>query len=189
MATAFAHMPQSTQVWLRFAHSPPATASGRAQLGSFCTFHLFVGWASPPDIRLRGPKLGSFCTFHSPAEPRPTRQLPLPTYPSPAKFGFVSHVYSPAGAKLGSFCTPSSLKCEVCRLKSETARSRLSDSTLETSDFQLDTHSSIDVSRAPYVVQKPKNLPRFIPPRKSRMSPFRLPVARKEWLTQSHQDH
>jgi hypothetical protein len=49
-------------------------------------------------------KLGSFCTFHFPAEPRPTWQLPLPTHPSPPKFGFVLHVYPLAGAKLGLFC-------------------------------------------------------------------------------------
>jgi hypothetical protein len=36
-------------------------------------------------------KLGSFCTFRSPAGPRPTRQPPLPTYPSHPKFGFVLH--------------------------------------------------------------------------------------------------
>jgi hypothetical protein len=36
-------------------------------------------------------KLGSFCAFHSPAEPQPTRQPPLPTYPIPPKFGFVLH--------------------------------------------------------------------------------------------------
>jgi hypothetical protein len=45
----------------------------------------------PPHFFRRWPKFGSFCTFHSPAEPRPTRGLSLPTYPSPSKFGFVLH--------------------------------------------------------------------------------------------------
>jgi hypothetical protein len=101
-ATAFAHIPQSLQVWLRFAQSAPSPAPAGAKLGSFCTSCL----RRPPQagvfqstIRNRqsailgppGPKLGSFCTFHSPAEPRPTRQPPLPIYPSPPKFGFVLH--------------------------------------------------------------------------------------------------
>jgi hypothetical protein len=38
--TAFAHIPQSLQVWLRFAQSPPSAACGLAKLGSFCTFGL-----------------------------------------------------------------------------------------------------------------------------------------------------
>jgi hypothetical protein len=54
-------------------------------------------------------KLGSFRTFHSPAGPRPTRQPPLPTYPSRPKFGFVLHnclpSAAPGRAKLGSFRT------------------------------------------------------------------------------------
>jgi hypothetical protein len=38
--TAFAHIPQSLQVWLRFAHFAPAPAPDPAKLGSFCTFGL-----------------------------------------------------------------------------------------------------------------------------------------------------
>jgi hypothetical protein len=34
----FAHIPQSSQVWVRFAHFPPSAAPGRAKLGSFCAF-------------------------------------------------------------------------------------------------------------------------------------------------------
>jgi hypothetical protein len=79
--------------WVRFAQSYSGGTSrpagqrpfpgARARLGLFCTIPSATG--------LRRGKLGSFCTFHSPGEPRPTRQLPLPTYPSPLKFGFVSH--------------------------------------------------------------------------------------------------
>jgi hypothetical protein len=53
-------------------------------------------------------KLGSFRTFQSPAEPRPTGQLRLPTHPSLPKFGFVLRIWPPASdrgrSKLGSFC-------------------------------------------------------------------------------------
>jgi hypothetical protein len=79
---------------------PPAPARGGPKLGSFCT----VSSASYPQPG----KLGSFCTFHSPAETRPTREPPLPTYPSHPKFGFVLRIFRrappPDGAKLGSFC-------------------------------------------------------------------------------------
>jgi hypothetical protein len=71
--------------------------------------HVLSG--PPPHFFRRCPKLGSFCTFHSPAEPRPTRGLSLPTYPSPSKFGFVSHFLPPAHAsgrrKIGFVLDPS----------------------------------------------------------------------------------
>jgi hypothetical protein len=124
----------------------PRTTRRRRELGSFCTVLRrrgpapLVGWAVPTIFP--GGKLGSFCAFclrRAPArrnwvrfarftprgEPRLARRPPLPTYPSPPKFGFVLHNFHrqphPAGRnwvrfarfllsiaagreKLGSFC-------------------------------------------------------------------------------------
>jgi hypothetical protein len=52
------------------------------------------------------PKLGSFCTFHSPAEPRSTRPWPLPTYPSPPKFGFVCILPPPPALNRAQIARP-----------------------------------------------------------------------------------
>jgi hypothetical protein len=110
---------------IRTSITPDLVAPGRqAFLGSGRNWVRFARSASGAGPR-RG-ELGSFCTFHSPAGPRPKRQTPLPTYPTPPKFGFVLHGFlrhrpwaganwvrfarftlaaARAGAKLGSFCT------------------------------------------------------------------------------------
>jgi hypothetical protein len=57
--TAFAHIPQSPQVWLRFAHFPPSAVPGRAKLGSFCAFSLRrppLAGVFPSAIRITNPQ-------------------------------------------------------------------------------------------------------------------------------------
>jgi hypothetical protein len=127
--TTFAHVPQSLQVWLCFAHLPAAGA----KLGSFCAFRLFV--ESAPDLiggcpacsaapRQARPtssaggrdwlcfrilpsgraKLGSFRTFHSPAELRPHGNCLCPyapVSPSLALFCTISSSTGPLGGQIG----------------------------------------------------------------------------------------
>jgi hypothetical protein len=68
MTAAFAHIPQSLQVWLRFAQFPPSPACGGAKLGSFRTMRPQIGFVlhnrpTPPGPRATRPRreLGSFC--------------------------------------------------------------------------------------------------------------------------------
>jgi hypothetical protein len=75
---------------------PPARAHSRARGPDWLRFGRFAAGRQAPArnwVRFArsDPELGSFCTFHSPAEPRPTRHLPLPTYSISPKFGFVLH--------------------------------------------------------------------------------------------------
>jgi hypothetical protein len=112
--TAFARIPQSPQVWVRFARFPPSAACAGAELGSFRTFTLRpgqIGFVShnrhggseaascrtdvSPQVCPQSTigKLGSFCMFYSPAEPRPhaNRLCPYaPVSPSLASFRTVS---------------------------------------------------------------------------------------------------
>jgi hypothetical protein len=116
--------------WVRSARFASGVPRPRVKLGSFCTFclrhsparGLFQSAIRNHQSAIEGPpapKLGSFCTFHSPADPRPTRR-PLPTYPSPPKFGFVLHNLlrrpPPAGPNWVRFTR---MEFEVCSLKFE----------------------------------------------------------------------
>jgi hypothetical protein len=120
--------------WVRFAQPPSAGTRGRRvegrgrtarKLGSFCAFRLRAACFNPQSA-IEGPRPANWVRFAR-FTPRPghTRQLPLTTYPSPTKFGFVLHnflgqppaagrnwvrfVHLPSGTplgrgKLGSFC-------------------------------------------------------------------------------------
>jgi hypothetical protein len=82
MPTYTMHSRYLSQVHTPFAQFPPSGPSGRA-------------------------KLGSFRTFRSPADPGPTRQRHLPTYPCLPTLCFISHNFlrqaPPAGRNLVRF--------------------------------------------------------------------------------------
>jgi hypothetical protein len=103
---AFAYIPQSPQLWLRFARFPPHPPA-----------------AGPNWVRFaQSPRAGPRRQAAGQASHRKSVPIPNPQF---------------AVEILGSFCTPSSLKCEVCRLKPEGGMPGPSDLKRQTSNLTL----------------------------------------------------
>jgi hypothetical protein len=97
MTTGLAHIPQSPQVWLRFAPLPSSAAPGRVKFGSFRTIRPEIGFVlhnrppaghpAPParaHSGARGPNWVRFARF------------PLPAASGPGSIGFVLRISASA---------------------------------------------------------------------------------------------